>query len=325
MILSASRRTDIPNYYADWFLHRISEGFLYVRNPMNPHQISRIALSPEAVDCIVFWTKNPANMLDRLDVLRDYACYFQFTLTGYGRDVEPGLPDKKKALIPTFQRLSALVGKERVIWRYDPILLTKRYTAAYHVRAFAQIAEKLAPCTERVVISFVDSYAKIRKNLSALGARQPSGEEMLEIAAQMAQIASAHHLAIESCAEEIDLQAVGVSHGSCIDRALIERLTGCRLRGSKDRNQRAACGCLESVDVGSYDTCLNGCRYCYANDNDAKVRENVRIYDPCAPLLCSAVTAQDRITDRQVRTLKEHPGIAIPSESGYDKINQTLD
>lgn len=305
MILSASRRTDIPNYYSDWFLNRIREGFLYVRNPMNARQVSRIALSPETVDCIVFWTKNPANMLDKLESLRDYTYYFQFTLTGYGRDVEPGLPDKKKALVPTFQRLSDRIGKERVIWRYDPILLSGRYTAEYHLRAFAKIADRLADYTERLVISFVDSYAKIQRNLSALGVRQPTDGEMRELAAQMAQIAAAHHLVIESCAEQIDLSEVGISHGSCIDKALVERLTGCKLSGQRDRNQRAACGCLESVEVGRYNTCLNGCKYCYANEGGAKVRETVKAYDPCAPLLCGGVTAEDRVTDRQGKSLKE--------------------
>ena len=136
MILSVSRRTDIPNYYSDWFYNRIKEGFLYVRNPFNPHQISRIDLSSQVVDCIVFWTKNPANMLARLDELQAYKYYFQFTLTGYGRDIEPNLPDKRNELIATFQKLSEKIGKEKVIWRYDPILINERYTVEYHLNAF---------------------------------------------------------------------------------------------------------------------------------------------------------------------------------------------
>ena len=140
MILSVSRRTDVPNYYSDWFIHRIGEGFLYVRNPLNSHQISRIDLSPDVVDCIVFWTKNPANMIEKLESLQDYKYYFQFTLTGYGKEIEPALPDKRTELIPTFIRLSEKIGKEKVIWRYDPILISKRYTADYHLKAFEEIA-----------------------------------------------------------------------------------------------------------------------------------------------------------------------------------------
>ena len=121
MILSVSRRTDIPNYYSEWFINRIREGYLYVRNPMNFHQISKIDLSPRIVDCIVFWTKNPLPLMDQLDELKDYKYYFQFTLTGYGKDIEPGLPDKKKEMTDIFRRLSEKTGKEKVIWRYDPI------------------------------------------------------------------------------------------------------------------------------------------------------------------------------------------------------------
>ena len=150
MILSVSRRTDIPNYYADWFYNRIKEGFLYVRNPMNYHQVSRIELSPDLVDCIVFWTKNPEPMMARLHELDDYAYYFQFTLTGYGRDIEPNVPHKKDRMIPVFQRLSETIGSSRVVWRYDPILFNDVYTEEYHLRAFERIADALADFAEKV-------------------------------------------------------------------------------------------------------------------------------------------------------------------------------
>lgn len=305
MILSVSRRTDVPNYYSDWFVNRIKEGFLYVRNPMNAHQISRIALSPDVVDCIVFWTKNPANMIEKLECLQDYAYYFQFTLTGYGRDIEPNLPDKREELIPTFKQLSKKIGKEKVIWRYDPILISKKYTMDYHLRAFEEIASNLADYTEKVVISFVDFYAKTQRNTRELDIRQPTNEEMINLAAQMAQIASRYNLIIESCAEQINLQKIGIQHGSCIDKKLIEKILGCKLNGEKDKNQRGECGCLESVEVGSYNTCLNGCKYCYASFNDEKVKENVKTYDPDAPLLCGDITADDNITDRRVKSLKD--------------------
>ena len=130
MILSVSRRTDIPNYYAEWFINRVKEGFLYVKNPMNEHQVSKILINPEVVDCIVFWTKNPEGMMKYLDELKEYMYYFQFTLTGYGKDIERNVPDKKKVMIPRFQELSKRIGKERVIWRYDPIFLMKNIRKA---------------------------------------------------------------------------------------------------------------------------------------------------------------------------------------------------
>ncbi len=305
MILSVSRRTDIPNYYSDWFIGRIKEGFLYVRNPMNAHQISRIDLSPDVVDCIVFWTKNPANMMERLDDLRDYTYYFQFTLTGYGKDVEPNLPNKREELIPTFKRLSEKIGKEKVIWRYDPILISKRYTVDYHLKAFDEIAGNLADYTEKVIISFVDLYAKTQRNIRELDIKQMTKEEMTALAGEMAQIASKYHLLIETCAEQINLQEAGIQHGSCIDKKLIERISGCKLIAQKDKNQREECGCFESVEVGTYNTCLNGCKYCYANFNDNKVKENVKLFAQDSALLCGNVSSDDRITDRKVKSLKD--------------------
>ena len=304
MILSVSRRTDVPNYYSDWFINRLKEGFLYVRNPMNTHQISRINLSPEVIDCIVFWTKNPANMLGKLEYLQDYAYYFQFTLTGYGRDIEPNLPNKRKELIPAFQKLSEKIGKEKVIWRYDPILLSDKYTADYHLRAFEEIAGNLAGYTEKAVISFVDLYEKTWRNIRGLGIRLATEKEMMGLAAEMARIASKYNLEIESCAEQWDFQKVGIQRGSCIDKKLIERIIGCRLTGQKDKNQRKECGCFESVEVGAYNTCLNGCRYCYANFSDEKVKENIKLYSQDAPLLCGNIGPDDKITDRKMKSLK---------------------
>ena len=307
MILSVSRRTDIPNYYSDWFINRIKKGYLYVRNPMNAHQISKIDLSPDVVDCIVFWTKNPVNMLDKLDELRPYQYYFQITLTGYGKDVEPGLPDKNRVLIPAFRELSEKIGKKRTIWRYDPILINEKYTKEYHYRAFRKIAEQLHEHTDRVIISFVDLYAKTQRNTAGLHIENTGNEEMLEIAGNLAAIAHEFGLQIESCAEAIDLESVGVAHGHCIDKDLIEELIGCPIRGDKDKNQRPECGCLESVEVGAYNTCRNGCKYCYANYNNERVISQCHLYDPDSPLLCGIVdeSAGDKITVRKVESLKD--------------------
>ena len=305
MILSVSRRTDIPNYYSDWFINRIKEGFLYVRNPMNAHQISKISLSPEVVDCIVFWTKNPAGMIGKLDALKEYMYYFQFTLTGYGKDIEPNLPNKRDDLISTFITLSEKIGKERVVWRYDPILINERYTADYHVKAFEEIAGKLAGHTEKVIISFVDLYEKAKRNMAGLNIQIMTGAEMMDLAGKMAEAASKYGLAIESCAEQLDLQAVGIGHGSCIDKKLIERLTGCKLAVGKDKNQREECGCFESVEVGTYNTCLNGCKYCYANFSDKKVGDNAALYSADSPMLCGSVGPNDKLTVREVRSFKD--------------------
>ena len=305
MILSVSRRTDVPNYYFDWFLNRIKEGFLYVRNPMNAHQISKIPLSADMVDCIVFWTKNPANALERLDELKGYQYYFQFTLTGYGKDVEPNIPDKKREIIPTFIKLSERIGKKRVIWRYDPIFISDKYTAEYHLRAFEEIAKSLSGYTDKVVISFVDMYDKTKRNTTDLNIKNITAGEMKDIAGKMYNIANNYGLVMETCAEQIDLSDIGISHGSCIDRQLIEELIGCEIKVSKDKNQRDECGCVESVEIGSYNTCTNGCKYCYANFSPKSVEDNVRHYNPNSPLLCGIVRPDETVTERKVKSLKD--------------------
>ena len=188
MILSVSRRTDIPNYYSEWFFNRVKEGFVYVRNPMNAHQVSKIDITPEVVDCIVFWTKNPEPMLDRLDELSSYDYYFQFTLTGYGKDMECNVPHKKEKMIPIFQELSKKIGMKKVIWRYDPIIFTKKYSPEYHLKAFEQIATALKGYTEKCVISFVDIYAKNKKNMELLDLYEIDKNELLEFAKKIAGI-----------------------------------------------------------------------------------------------------------------------------------------
>lgn len=304
MILSVSRRTDIPNYYSDWFLNRIKEGCLYVRNPMNAHQVSRTMLTPELVDCIVFWTKNPEPMLDKLDELAPYPFYFQFTLTGYGRDIECNVPHKRERMIPIFQELSRRIGRERVIWRYDPILFTRRYTPEYHLKAFGQIAEALQGYTAKCVISFVDSYAKNQKSMAALHTYTLPERELAAFAGELARMAGDCGMKVGSCAEQIDLSACGIVHNCCIDRELIEQITGYELQAGKDRNQRKECGCIESIEVGTYDTCRNGCLYCYANNGRERIERTCSLYDPCSPILCGQITADDKVTERKVKSLR---------------------
>lgn len=304
MIVSASRRTDIPNYYAEWFLNRIRQGYLYVRNPVNMHQISKIMLSPEVVDCIVFWTKNPEPMLLRLDELRAYPYYFQFTLTGFGKDIESNVPHKKD-MIGIFQKLSHKIGRDRVIWRYDPIIFTDKYTPEYHLKAFGQIAEDLKGCTSKCVISFVDMYAKNKKNMKAINAYSLTENELHTFAQNIAQIAGSSDIKVATCAEMIDLSLCGIEHSCCIDKELVEQLTGCKIQADKDKNQRKECGCMESIDIGTYNTCKNGCVYCYANYSPESVLRNCGLYDADAPLLCGRVTENDKVTERKAKSLRE--------------------
>ncbi len=305
MILSVSRRTDIPNYYSDWFYNRIKEGFVCVRNPMNPHQVSRITLSSEVVDCIVFWTKNPIPMLAQLDEIASYPYYFQYTLTGYGKDVECNLPNKKEVLIPAFQSLAERIGSNRVVWRYDPILFNEVYTPEYHLNAFRQIAEALNGYTDQCVISFVDTYAKNKASMKALGTYELSQVELFAFTRELCRTANANGIRVVSCAEQMDLSEYGVEHGSCIDKGRIEEILGCSIEVNRDKNQRPECGCVESIDIGTYNTCKTGCHYCYANHSFESVTRNNGKYDLYSPLLCGTITDEDRITERKVVSLKQ--------------------
>ena len=271
---------------------------------MNRHQVSKIRLSPDVIDCIVFWSKNPAPMLPRLGELADYMYYFQFTVTPYGRELETGLP-QKEIIIDTFRQLSDRIGPKRVIWRYDPILFSQSMDVSYHLHGFEAIAKRLASCTQTCVISFVDLYQKTRRNLRETTAREPSADEITRLAAGLAAIASSYGIRIQSCAERIDLEPMGIRHGRCIDRMLIEKLLGRRLEVAKDRNQRPECGCVQSVDIGAYDTCSHGCLYCYANTDMGTVYRNRVLHDPSSPLLIGRIGEDDIVKERTIRSFKE--------------------
>lgn len=302
MVISASRRTDIPAYFSDWFFQRLKEGYALVRNPVSFHKISRVSLALSDVDCFVFWTKNPASMLPRLGELAGYNYYFQFTLTPYGRDIEPGLPPRRE-FIDTFKKLSDMIGPERVIWRYDPILLSEKYSLDFHEENFAEMAENLKGCTEKCVISFIDMYSRIEKNMSKLGARALSDGEKRDIAARLFKAAFACGIKMETCAEQIELSDLGIGHASCIDPRLISRVTGMPFAAPKDRSQRPACGCAESVDIGAYGTCRSGCGYCYAGGiTGERSRE---AYDKHSPLLCSSVDEGDEVAERKMTNCKK--------------------
>ena len=303
MILSVSRRTDIPNYYSEWFYNRIKEGFLYVRNPMNAHQISEIKITPDVVDCIVFWTKNPLPMMKRLNEIKDYNYYFQFTLTGYGNDVEVNLPNKKTEMIPVFQELSEKIGKQKVIWRYDPIILSEKYTVQYHIKYFEKLSQILNGSFNKCVISFVDFYKKNARTLNESKINEPVKEEINLIAKAFSEISKKYDFEINTCAESIDLSSYGINHGKCIDDKLIEQLCGCRISANKDKNQRDICGCIESIDIGLYNTCMHKCKYCYANYSLKTVDDNYAKYNPNSPLLCSELLIEDKIIERKVKSL----------------------
>lgn len=308
MILSVSRRTDIPAFFPRWFLRRLREGFVLARNPMNHSQVSRIPLSPETIDCIVFWTKDPAPLLPYLDEIgARFPFYFQFTLNAYGRDAEPNVPPLAERL-KTLRALSGKIGRERIVWRYDPVLLSPKYDEAWHIKSFGRLAREIAPYAERCVFSFLDFYPKIAKGLRAVQGRVCEETEMNALAEAFGRAARENGLPIAACAEAGDYSAWGVERSRCIDPELIGRLTGREIRAAKDRNQRPECGCAESVDVGAYNTCRHGCRYCYANFSAESTAARVARHDESSPLLVGDVKPGDKVTERKLKSGAEKEG-----------------
>jgi len=257
MIISASRRTDILRYFFDWFLARLEEGFVWVRNPMNHGQVSRVPLNPSVVDCIVFWTKNPQPALSRLDELEPYPYYIQYTVNPYGNELECNLPPKP-ALLDTFLRLSDRLGPDRVVWRYSPVLYSERYTAQYHRDAFTRFAQRLRGHTRQCKLSFLDMYSKIRKRMRNLGIHGGTAPENAALARELADIGRKHGIEVSACGK-LDRALAGIPPATCIDGKLISDITGYTYDLKKDPGQREDCYCAASVDIGAYDTCGNGC------------------------------------------------------------------
>jgi len=304
MIISASRRTDLPAAHPRWLMERFHEGYVLVRNPINHHQVSRISLHPDDVDGVVFWTKNPAPFMEYLNYFRKYAYYFQFTLTGYETDVEMNLPSHERRL-DTFLSLAEKIGPERVLWRYDPILLNRKYTADWHLETFRRYADRLKGATKRATISFVDTYARNRHRMEDLGVQQFSPEMMTDMARELARIARANGMETVACCEDIDLAACGVGKAKCVDSELLSRIGGIPMKMIKDPNQREHCGCAPSVDIGAYNTCPNGCVYCYANYSPALLKQNLAVRDDSSPLLCSVLQDGDIVRERKMPSLRE--------------------
>ncbi len=314
-VLSISKRTDIPTFYSDWFVNRLKAGEVYTRNnPYNPNAVSHITFHKEDIDCIVFWTKNAIPMMKNLHHLDGYQYYFQYTLTGYGADIEPYLP-RHVDRIQNFRDLAMMTGSKvgshpakcRVIWRYDPIIFTKEYTMEWHLKTFQRLAVLLAGFTDKCVISFVDIYSFVRTNMTNNGiyAQQKTKEMLMEFCRQLAEIAKAQGMTVYTCAEEIDFGEVGILKSACIDKAFIEQLIGYSLKGKKDAGQRPLCGCMEAVDFGKYNTCSNGCKYCYACKNPKDLPHNLSMYDVDSPILCDALFATDVITEKRLCSLRK--------------------
>jgi hypothetical protein len=288
MIISASRRTDIPAFYSLWFEQRVKAGFCQVRNPFNASQLRKVSLYPQDVDAFIFWTRNVYKFMPLVSTLKHngYESFFLYTLTGYGPPLEKYLPSKE-ILVDTFCRLSGLIGSERIAWRYDPILIADEapFTWRDHARRFRVLAQNLEGATHRIIISFADWYAKTQQHLGAtpwswhLEPERETAEKFLQ---WIKDCARSHGMTIQLCAKP-GFEAV--QRGKCIDGEWINKATGKNILVKRDRNQRPSCLCDESIDIGCYNTCGHGCQYCYATRSHTRARHYRKQHDPAQPFL----------------------------------------
>lgn len=293
MIINTGQRTDIPAFYAKWFINRIKEGYVLVRNPYRKDWVSRYDLNPDVVDCIAFCTKNPAPMLPYMDILKPFGQFWFVTITPYGKEIEPNVPSKEKVM-EDFITLSKTLGKNSVGWRYDPIFITQKYSIERHIADFENMAKKLSGYTKVCVISFIDLYEKVKRNFPE--ARNVSASERAQIGETFAEIGQKYGITIKGCAEGKDLAEFGVDCSGCQTVETFENALNCNLCVPKNKKSpRAECNCLLGSDIGAYDTCGHLCRYCYANTNKENVIRNMKIHNPDSPLLLGELAPNEEI------------------------------
>lgn len=299
MIINTGCRTDIPAFYAKWLMNRIREGYVLVRNPYNPSQVTKYNLSTKVVDCLAFCTKNPEPMLTYLDELDMYKQYWFVTITPYGKDIEPNVPDKKK-IMESFKKLSNHIGVDAIGWRYDPIFIGNGFDVNKHIECFEKMAKELKGYTYNCTISFLDVYEKVKRN--APNINPPTKEEQIEIAKAFSKIGKENNMVIHACCEKTYLSQYGLQCNGCMSQEIVEKAINNTLHPPKRKNIRQECNCLMGNDIGAYNTCGHLCKYCYANANKQFVIENMKKHDNNSPFLIGRSELGDKITEAKQKS-----------------------
>ena len=301
MIINTGCRTDIPAFYAKWLMNRIREGYVLVRNPYNPNQVTKYNLSPEVVDCLAFCTKNPEPILTYLDELDMYKQYWFVTITPYGKDIETNVPDKKKVM-ESFKKLSNHIGVDSIGWRYDPIFIGNGFDVNKHIKYFEKMAKELKGYTHNCTVSFLDVYEKVKRN--APNINPPTKEEQIEIAKAFSKIGKENNMVIHACCEKTYLSQYGLQCNGCMSQEIVEKAINNTLQPPKRKNLRQECNCLMGNDIGAYNTCGHLCKYCYANANKQFVIENMKKHDDNSPFLIGRSEPGDKITETKQKSWK---------------------
>lgn len=294
MILNVSGRTDIVAFYMPWFMNRLNEGFVDVRNPFNQKFVSRIMM--DDVDLLFFCTKNPIPILDQIDKI-NRKMYFHITITPYKKNIEPGLPDKKD-IVEAVKKLSKIIGKENIVIRFDPIFINNEYTLDYHVKGFDKLCEHLDGYVEKILISFIDDYKNVRNNYKSLKYKELTEHDYEVIGKSFSASASKHNIKVHTCAEVRNLIEYGFIQDECMSKELALKLTGKKFKKWKAR-KNVPCNCVEMADIGVYNTCKHFCKYCYANFDEKAVKNNSSKHNPNSSLLIGELEEDDVIRIRK--------------------------
>lgn len=294
MILFASGRTDIPAFYSNWFINRVKVGFVDVRNPFNQKLVSRIYFSD--VDMIMFCSKNPLPMINKLDILK-VPVLFHVTITPYSKDVEPNIPDKR-LIIEGVKKLSLVLGIDNVVVRYDPIFLSDKYNVDYHIRAFDKLCKNLNGYVNKIIVSFMDEYKNVRSNKNILKYRAFTREDYKKIGEAFSKSAHDNGMSVQTCFEDEDLTQYGFVKGECLSHELAYILTGKKFKSSNVRKEKK-CECVQMVDIGDYNSCMHMCKYCYANYDEKAVSSNFERHDDNSSLLIGSIQRDDVIKVRK--------------------------
>lgn len=293
MIVNVGGRTDIVNYYSEWLRNRIKEGFAYSRNPLFPNNVSKVSLKPEDVDCLMFCSKNYQPILPYMKQISEtYRVICHYTITAYGTDVEPNVPDIETS-IQILMELSKIVGKEKVLWRYDPILLTQKYTVQKHLETFEKMAKQIAPYVQRCIFSFVEMYKKLEYNMPEI--RPFTEKDKQNIASMLGKIAKKYQIKIQTCGNNDDYTKYGIAKSGCTTLEILGQANHISFKTIQHKGLRQGCHCIESRDIGAYNTCLNGCKYCYANQSPKIAKENFKYHIPDSPILLGRLKSTDEI------------------------------
>lgn len=294
MILFASGRTDIPAFYSNWFINRVKAGFVDVRNPFNQKLVSRIYFSD--VDLIMFCSKNPLPMINKLDTL-NVPVLFHVTITPYSKDVEPNIPDKR-LIIEGVKKLSLVLGIDNVVVRYDPIFLSDKYNVDYHIKAFDKLCKNLNGYINKIIVSFMDEYKNVRSNKNILKYRTFTREDYKKIGEAFSKSAMDNGMSVQTCFEDEDLTQYGFVKGECLSHELAYILTGKKFKSSNVRKEKK-CECVQMVDIGDYNSCMHMCKYCYANYDEKAVSSNFERHDDNSSLLIGTIQSDDVIKVRK--------------------------